>query len=113
MISDGRGGLKVHLERGAPEIVKADLIAHEKAHIEDIKARALNLDILNDPSTADHQILIRSSRADQFDSEIRGHSAAIAVWQSQLKSASSQDAIILNDRIRQSQLWIYAYRNPL
>lgn len=113
VISDGRGGLKVHLERGAPEIVKAGLIAHETVHIEDIKARASNLDILNDPSTADHQILIRSSRADQFDSEIRGHSAAIAVWQSQLKSASSQDAIILNDRIRQSQLWIYAYRNPL
>ncbi len=112
IVSDGKGGIYVHLERNAEDIAKAGLIAHETVHIEDALKYAKNLEVLNDPSKAGYVVDFKSNFEFRQYTEIRGHQAAIDVWTSQLNSASQEEAVILNQRINPSRQWINAYKNP-
>jgi hypothetical protein len=112
IVTNGRGGLAVHIDPDLDPRERAAVTAHELRHIDWVTNDATNLDILKGQA-AGISINIRSTDQYRFAFEIAGHEAAISVLEQQLQNAPVVDRQFYQDAIQNNQIWIQAYGNPV
>jgi hypothetical protein len=112
VVTDGNGGMKVHLDSVSDPILHKGLTAHETVHIDQIKTSAEDLSFLQGAPEG-RQIIGDVPQSVQFKYEIAGHKAALRVWESQLSIATTSQQAILNEAINNSRAWVHAFENPM
>lgn len=113
MVSDGKGGLKVYIDPETHPIFREGIRAEEEQHIKDILRYSSNLDVLNDPSSKDHQVTVPNlTGVERWKLELRGKQAQLRVYERQLKdpNLTSDERRILEKEIHSVRILITNYQ---
>ncbi len=112
VVSDGEGGLEIHIAPNTHPILEEGIRAEEEQHRQDILRNSPNLEILNDPKTKGRQVTPTLRGKDRWKAELRGKKAQLEVHKRKLKdpNLTQEERVVLEQEIWEVEHYINNYQ---
>ncbi len=115
VLSDGEGGLEIHIAPNTHPILEEGIRAEEEQHRQDILRNSPNLEILNDPKTKGRQVTPTLRGKDRWKAELRGKKAQLEVHKRKLKdpNLTQEERAVLEQEIWVVEHYINNYQRKI